>query len=219
MQSIDLTKTLPDGSDAAIFFMRNDGHYIFVFKDDNKVIKSKTVLAEDIEAAFSKEAALTQWIPPSVRATGYSKQGKWFIAVFDPKKVTVSWKKYKDDITYRVPPTLLFSIGGAHHFFAIKNPNEVNRQTQLYYAPYLNCNASGHVCWGTNDHIPSLPENAEKIWKTFVNSVATHTDNDKVSKRHENLEQLILDLQTRKRYPLSDLVRYNLLGNVLDNMT
>lgn len=218
MQNIDLAKTLPVTSNAAIFFMNEEGHYIFVYREKDEV-KTKTILAEDIQAAFSKEAALTQWIPPSVRATGYSKKGKWFIAVFNPGKVTVSWRKYDDDITYVVPPTLLLSVGGSHYFFAITDPDDVTRHTQLYYAPYLNCNQSGNVCWGTNDHIASLPENAEKIWQTFINSVATHSDNDKVSTKHPNLGVLIEDLRHRRKYPMRTLVRYNILGNILDSWT
>lgn len=216
MKSIDLTTTLPENCDAAVYFMEDEGNYVFVYKNGSEIL-TKNVLGEDLRAAFSDQESLTQWVPHSVVAYGYSTKGKWFIAYHDQMKINMSVKD-KDPLSYLLPPTILFSIGGKHYLYAVKT-DEISKSTNVFAAPFMNCDSEGSICWGTNGYIESTPENAEKIWHTLLESVATHTNNDRVSKEHKNLYDLVKALKGKRKYPLDDLIPAGTVSQVLEKYT
>ena len=72
------TPILPSWANAAVYFVREAGEYIFAARKDDRTI-SKFLRPADVKAAFTHQEDDTGWIGTNVVRIGNSSRGPWFI--------------------------------------------------------------------------------------------------------------------------------------------
>lgn len=161
----------------------------------------------EIARAMSANVAVsTGLLPPDVlwvTVNGIKRT----VASYRPPQVTGIWLE-GSDTPLRIPlPGLVLIHGGERsrsELYAVKgNPRDPT--TVLYVTPLPN--VYGSVCWGTVS-IPTFSNNdLGPVWTNLLGSrFANHAAGQK-SKRYPNdVRKLLLSLENKKRYPISDLV-------------
>lgn len=84
----------------------------------------------------------------------------------------------------------------------------------LYHAPLFNVFADGRTCAGTNQYPATLAEIPESFMVSFFTVAGSHGGR---SKRHpESLRAVWEEMDGKARYPVSDLVEYGTVQQVME---
>ncbi len=142
------------------------------------------------------------------------------IASYRPPQVTGIWLE-GSDTPLRVPlPGLVLVHGNKtrSELYAVKGDPR-DPATVLHVAPLPNVYRS--ICWGTVP-IPQIRANdLSAVWENLLGSRFANHSAGKKSKRYPtDIRKLLLSLEGKKRYPLSDLVPHeNLQAKDKDGQT
>jgi len=148
----------------------------------------------------------TGLLPPDVLWVNVNGATR-IIAGYRPPQVTGIWLE-GSETPLRIPLPGLILIHRESHseLYAVKgDPRDPS--TVLYVTPLPNVN--GSVCWGTVP-IPPLSDNdLAPVWTNLLGSrFANHAATGKSRKHPTDIRKLLISIEGRKRYPLSDLVAH-----------
>jgi PRTRC genetic system protein B len=205
---------------AALYFLDNDGHYLFRYVGDHSEIESKFVTAADVKAAFSQSESDTEWIDPGIMRCGYGPRGHWFVQFIQMQRVEIVLAGI-GPATIPIPPLVLFGYGRAYLICAMKeklfSPN-----AQLYSAPFPNVdNNTGSICWGSNTPPEAEHKTASRVWQLFLEApFSNHTIEKKSRKYPDDIRLMLKDLTEKGAggYPLGDLLPIRGYRNTVESI-
>ncbi len=205
---------LPEGTVAALYFLGEPSHYLFVSRDDpdkpdEKKMTSKFITSKDAANAFTGHDEDSGWIPDGICRAGYKGgRGNWALYFAPPQRVTLKLEGH-GGITIPLPPTILFGIDQDYYLWAVKK-EAFDPQAELYHAPFPNVEGdAGQICWGANQPPRAGAATLAEAWKLFFASpFSDHTVTDKSRKHREDVRKTLLELNEKqpRRYPLGDLI-------------
>ena len=201
------TPILPSWANAAVYFVREAGEYIFAARKDDRTI-SKFLRPADVKAAFTHQETDTGWIGANVVRIGSSSRGSWFIYRRGAERVPICFDGDRNKYLIPIPPTILLGVGNNCYIFAVDN-KPVHDGTRLYRAPFPNVYDNGRICWGSN-HPPksNAPNAGEKAWSLFFASPFTcHLDEGHLAKKTDLLG-FLKSLNAKKTFPARMLVQH-----------
>ncbi len=160
--------------------------------------------AEVARAMSANVTVSTGLLPPDVLWVTVNGV-KRTVAGYRPPQVTGIWLEGSDaPLRVPLPGLILIHHGTQSELYAIRGDPR-DPATVLHVAPLPN--VYGSVCWGTVP-IPPIKENdLSMVWEHLLGSrFANHASTGKSRKHPDDIRKLLLSLEGRKRYPLSDLV-------------
>ncbi len=192
------------------------GELIILSIFENGTTTTRMVSAHDIAMTMLRNIPLSSGLlPPSALWWGRSSGGPE-VALWRPGRVwpvAIIGELDRPPVRMKLPmPGLIFICqpASAPRVFAAKDrPKTLN--DPIYHAPLYNLFNDGRNCQGSH----RFPSNIEEIPESFFTSFFTTTaDSNGRSKSHpRNLMDLWKELDGRRKYPVSDLVR---CGSVRD---
>jgi hypothetical protein len=110
-----------------------------------------------------------------------------------------------------MPPFVFVGCGKSYQIFAIKKRPALspsNEQTQLYYAPCPNVYSSGGICRGNTPFPICSPRNIQTALTLFMEGSLFNADlsGGKCRSHPKDVRHLWIDLDGKKRFPLSELM-------------
>lgn len=184
--------------------------------DDGKTV-TRMVSAGDIAMAMLREVPLTSGILPS-SALWWSHSNGPEIALWRPPRVwpvALVSEPLKPPHRLRLPmPGLIFVCrpGSPPWIYAAKErPGCL--ENILYHAPLFNVFPDGRSCAGTHKYPTDIDEIPESFFASFFSLEVNYAGR---SVRHpDNLMALWRELDGKKRYPMSDLVPFGKVEDVM----
>jgi PRTRC genetic system protein B len=200
---------LPDGADAAIFFV--DGQYAFRSRDEGRD-RLKFIAPSAVRQAFSHEPVDSGWLPAGAVRWGTGSRGDW-LAAYRPAaryRLLFAGDGQAGEQRLTVPlPGLVFLGVGAHYYLWAIREDEFMPSAELFHAPLPNAGHTGLICFGANPHPKVAGGGFEAAWKTFVESpFSDHHRGGKSRSFPDDVMGQLLRLAGRgaKTYPRADLV-------------
>ena len=99
------TPILPSWANAAVYFVREAGEYIFAVRKDDRTI-SKFLRPADVKAAFTHQETDTGWIGANVVRIGSSSRGSWFIYRRGAERIPICFDGDQKQYLIPIPPTI-----------------------------------------------------------------------------------------------------------------
>ena len=103
------TPILPSWANAAVYFVREAGEYIFAARKDDRTI-SKFLRPADVKAAFTHQEDDTGWIGTNVVRIGNSSRGPWFIYRRGAERVPICFDGDRNKYLIPIPPTIFYAL-------------------------------------------------------------------------------------------------------------
>lgn len=165
------------------------------------------------------------WLIPNILRWGIGVNGEWVAWYAAPavRELTfetdaqfvpaaVSDNAPADRITVRVPVPGLVFLGYAAAYFVWAVTRQPKADTPTFHAPLPNVDATGHICFGSNDVPPAASRTIAAAWELFLRApFNSHQANGKSRRQPEDVRAQLFDLarRQRRRYPTGDLVATN----------
>ena len=185
---------------------------------ENGVTTTRLVSANDVALAMLRQIPLSSGIlPPNALWWGNGVNGAE-VALWRPPRVwpiAISIGLDSPAVRMRIPmPGLIFICRPAMppRVFAAKGrPKSVN--DSIYHAPLYNLFQDGSTCAGSH----RFPSNVDDIPESFFASFFTTTahSNGRSQKYPHNLMDLWRELEGKRKYPVSDLVRCGTVKDII----
>ena len=173
------------------------------------------VSIHDVVTACTQIELSSGLLPPN---TLFWKQraNQMVLGIYVPAR---RWTVQTDGRSYHIPlpPFVFVGSGTAYTVFAVKK-RPSSEQAHLYHAPCPNVHPQGGICQGNTLFPICSPSTIHQAWHLFLEGSLFNADlSGGKSQSHPNdVCQLWVDLNGRKRFPLSDLVPTSLkLENLL----
>lgn len=198
---------------AALYFLTEQGHYLFRYRVDGGGFASKFIRHNDAMAAFHGVEVDSGWIDPNIRRFGEDKDGGWFVFFMPPRVMSIPFR-FGDSIEVLkvpLPSTVLLGGNGTYFLYAVKG-KLFKPKGKLCVAPFPNIWDRGNVCWG-DTRVPKVSHtNAREVWGLFFSSVFTnHEATGRVKGVKESCLPFWKELAARKArsFPQSRLIELN----------
>jgi hypothetical protein len=191
---------------------------VILYWVEEDVITTRVVSARDIVMAMLREVPLRSGVLPEGALFWRQSVNGVEVGLWRPPQVwpaALQVEVFKPPRRFKLPmPGLIFvcSSGRAPRVYAAKRrPTQLN--TPVYHAPLFNLFQSGMSCAGTH----KFPQVVEEVPESFFTSFFTMTaDHKGRSKKHgDNLLNLWEELDGKRRYPLSDLVKFGTMEDIM----
>ena len=191
---------------------------VVMYLVEDGAITTRMVSASDVALAMLQEIPLTSGVlPPSALWWSHGREGTE-VALWRPPRVwpvAVMVEALKPPVRLRLPmPGLIFVCrpGGPPRVYAAKErPGCL--ENSIYHAPLFNLFPDGRSCAGTHRYPENIDEIPESFFASFFSLEASY--GGRSQKYPKNLMALWRELDGRRRYPVSDLVPF---GKVKDIM-
>jgi len=185
---------------------------------DNGAVTTRLVSVHDIAMAMLRQISLTSGLlPPETLWWGTGASGAEVALWRSPRvwPVAIMAALDRPPVRMRLPmPGLIFicSPGQPPRVFAAKErPKTLN--TPIFNAPLYNLFRDGRSCAGSHRYPGNVGEIPESFFASFFTTTA---DPRNRSLRYpENLMDLWRELDSKRRYPLGDLVRCGTVKDII----
>ena len=203
-------------ANSALFFSE-EGHYLFVHRDDKTgETSSKFIRTPDVVQAFAEISLDTGYLPQDIVRAGTKRGVPWY-AQFVPAGKHALNIQHGDEfqvLQVRLPALVFVAFGQAYRIAATK-AKAFDPGAEAFFAPLPNLSRSGAICWGANDKFEAVPKNAAAIWALFLHSPFSR---DHIQGRSKKYPEDVRDMLRARAglarpYPAGDLVS---MGRSLD---
>jgi len=184
---------------------------------EGKVTKTDMISAVDIAQAMVQELSISSGLLPEGALWWRSAREGWETALWRPPRV---WKAalmtelLKPPQRFTLPmPGLIFVCrpGQPPYVYAAKK-RPTKATDKIYHAPLFNLFNDGRSCPGTHHY----PLNVNQVPESFFLSFFSMTSQAQRSRKYpDNLLKLWEELDGQKKYPMSDLVDFGKLEDIM----
>ena len=119
------------------------------------------------------------------------------------------WTVQTDERSYHIPlpPFIFVGHGTSYKVFAVKK-RPSDERARLYHAPCPNVHTTGSICQGNTPFPTCSPQNMQTALTVFMKDSYFNADlsNGKCQSYPDDVRQLWVNLDGKKRFPLSELV-------------
>lgn len=200
--------------------MRLDFHHdaIVMYLLDRGVITTRIVSAVDIARALMRDISFSSGILPKDALWWTTTSGNPVVALWrDPRvwKVALLTKALTEPRRFALPmPGLIFvcSPGCPPAVYATRK-RPVCVHDAVYHAPLFNIFRDGRSCPGNHHYPASISEMPESFFLSFF-SAEGHPEG-RSRKYPKDLLKLWEEIDGRKRYPMSDLVQFGKVEDLI----
>lgn len=207
---------------AALYFT-DLGHYLFKSKQRDGSISIKSLDEPTVAAAFSHCGFDSGWMSEGIVRTGISIKGGWYVYFQAPRIETIQIEgRGKEPAAYvkvPVPATVMLQYGKESFLFCLGSMQIFDPKAEAFHAPFANIYEDGRICWGKNRPKTNGPKDGW-VWKLFFMSPFNQDLANRKSKKYpENINQMLKNLDGKKKYPIADLISFNKnIGTVIDRI-
>ncbi|MCE1255783.1 MAG: prokaryotic E2 ligase family D protein, partial [Anaerolineae bacterium] len=202
------------------YFLKS-GHYLLRFKDLKGNIKSKSVIAPDVAAAFTSTEMDSGWLSTGIKRAGRNGAGEWFVYYRQPAKeqIILKFEKKSSTITLPIPATLLIGKGRDFYLFTMAG-NEFDINATTYRAPFPNVDIdSGKICFGSNPVPGANHSNAEKVWQLFFDAPFNGDLSQNKSVTHkEDVRVLLKTLKDVDVFPVEEMIKFGTVKTTFERI-
>ena len=119
------------------------------------------------------------------------------------------WTVQTDERSYHIPlpPFVFVGHGTSYKIFAVKK-RPSDERARLYHAPCPNVHTTGNICQGNTPFPTCSPQNMQTALTLFIEDSYFNADlsNGKCQSYPDDVRQLWVNLDGKKRFPLKELV-------------
>jgi len=191
---------------------------VMLYLLDDGIITTRMVSARDIVLALLSEVDLSSGLLPDNTLWWSQGQNGIQVGLWRPPqiwKAALVTKAFQAPRRFTLPmPGLIFICSPAQSprvFAAKKKPK--SPEEHIYHAPLFNIYTNGRTCPGTHKFPEKVSEIPESFFTSFFTMEASYGGR---SKSHpDSLLSLWEELDGKRRYPLSDLVKAGTLEDIM----
>jgi len=199
---------------AALYFLTDQGNYLFRHQVPGGGFASKFVRHNDVVAAFHGVEVDSGWVDTNIKRFGADRYGEWFVFFMPPRILDIPFRFGSNIEVLRVPlpSTVLYGMSNRYYLFAVKG-KEFNPRAKLCVAPFPNIyEERSNICWG-DAQVPKVSQaTARTAWELFFSSVFTnHEAAGRIKGVKESCLPFWKELAERKArsFPQSRLLEIN----------
>ena len=174
------------------------------WEDDGR-LAAYPVSVHDVVSACASVELSSGLLPPD---TLFWKQqaNQVVLGIYVPAR---RWRALTEDRSYHVPmpPFVFVGNGSSYKIFAVKK-RPSGEHDRLYHAPCPNVHTTGGICQGNTPFPICSPRNIQTALTLFMEGSYFNADlsGGKCQSYPDDVRRLWIDLDGRKRFPLSQLV-------------
>jgi hypothetical protein len=174
------------------------------WQDDGR-LATHPVSVHDVVSACT-HVELSSGLLPANTLFWKQRANQVMLGIYVPARC---WRVQTDERSYLIPmpPFVFVGSGSSYHLFAVKK-RPSDEHAGLYHAPCSNVHATGGICQGNTPFPICSPKAIQQALRLFMEGSLFNADlsRGKCQSHPDDVRWLWVELDGRKRFPLSELV-------------
>lgn len=173
--------------------------------EDNGRLVTHPVSIHDVVSACT-HVELSSGLLPANTLFWKQRANQAMLGIYIPAR---RWRVQTVDKNYHIPmpPFVFVGCGASYQIFAVKK-RPLNEAEPLYHAPCPNIHTTGGICQGNTPFPICSPQTIQQALHLFMEGSLFNADlsRGKCQSHPDDVRVLWAELDSRKRFPLSELV-------------